>query len=189
MAPTIPELRRFSGLSQAAFARRFAIPRRTVESWEAAPDTPDHCECPAYTRQLLADALGFSGTANPAAPDAPYPITGEQFAVALSEAANYTDEDAFVSDLALSSIFPESADLMPIAASMRQLWIACRMSIRELRAHAGLTQAAFAARFGIPKRTVENWEASPDSPSARECPIYTRLLIADALGLMPEINV
>lgn len=31
-------------------------------------------------------------------------------------------------------------------------------TIKEIRAKTGLSQAAFAKRFGIPKRTIENWE-------------------------------
>ena len=31
-------------------------------------------------------------------------------------------------------------------------------TIKDIRAETCLSQAAFAKRFGIPKRTVENWE-------------------------------
>ena len=31
-------------------------------------------------------------------------------------------------------------------------------TVKEIRAKTGLSQAAFAKRFGIPKRTIENWE-------------------------------
>lgn len=30
---------------------------------------------------------------------------------------------------------------------------------REIRELSGLTQAAFAEKYNIPKRTIENWEA------------------------------
>ena len=33
------------------------------------------------------------------------------------------------------------------------------MNIKELRTASGMTQKAFADYFGIPKRTIEDWEA------------------------------
>lgn len=41
------------------------------------------------------------------------------------------------------------------------------MNIKQLRDASGMTQKAFAEYFGIPKRTVENWEGEK-----RECPPY-----------------
>lgn len=40
------------------------------------------------------------------------------------------------------------------------------MTIRELRARTGLTQAAFAAALHIPKRSIENWEGGVSTPPA-----------------------
>lgn len=33
------------------------------------------------------------------------------------------------------------------------------MTIKELRQQAGMSQQKFSDYFGIPKRTIENWEA------------------------------
>jgi transcriptional regulator with XRE-family HTH domain len=41
------------------------------------------------------------------------------------------------------------------------------MNIKELRTASGFSQKAFAEYFGIPKRSVENWESE-----ARHCPAY-----------------
>lgn len=41
------------------------------------------------------------------------------------------------------------------------------MTIRDLRTLSGMTQQAFADYFGIPKRTVENWEGGKN-----RCPEY-----------------
>lgn len=38
------------------------------------------------------------------------------------------------------------------------------MTIREIRQQAGMTQKAFAEALGIPKRTIENWEAGERKP-------------------------
>ena len=52
------------------------------------------------------------------------------------------------------------------------------MTIKEIRTAAGLTQAAMAARFGIPKRTIENWEGGK-----REPPEYVVRMIAEILKI------
>ncbi len=47
------------------------------------------------------------------------------------------------------------------------------MTIRDLRAAAGMSQRVFAEYFGIPRRTVENWESIEGS-----CASYIVDLIA-----------
>lgn len=37
-------------------------------------------------------------------------------------------------------------------------------NIKTLRRSTGLTQAAFSARYHIPRRTVENWESGVSQP-------------------------
>lgn len=46
------------------------------------------------------------------------------------------------------------------------------MSIREIRKVTGLTQAEFAEKFHIPKRSIENWESGK-----RKCPEYVNYLL------------
>ena len=41
------------------------------------------------------------------------------------------------------------------------------MTFKELRKQSGMTQQQFADYFGIPKRTIENWEAG-----VNKCPKY-----------------
>jgi DNA-binding transcriptional regulator YiaG len=48
-------------------------------------------------------------------------------------------------------------------------------TFRELRASTGMTQQAFSVRFGIPKRTIENWDSGISTP-----PTYV-------IGMMIEI--
>ena len=112
-------------------------------------------------------------------------MTINQYHLALTEIENYTDRDAFVSDLALSSAFPEDSDLSVTASELILIWEAYHMTIRDLRTASGLSRTDFSRRFCIPIRSVENWECT--GPNARECPVYVRLLIADAIGLMPEV--
>ena len=113
-------------------------------------------------------------------------MTINQYHLALTEIENYTDRDAFVSDLALSSAFPEESDLTETVSALSMIWDAYHMTIRDLRTASGLSRMDFSRRFCIPIRTIENWECT--GPNARECPVYVRLLIADAIGLMPEVT-
>ena len=46
------------------------------------------------------------------------------------------------------------------------------MDIKELRKLSGMTQKVFAEYFGIPKRTIENWEGN-----VNKCPEYLIELI------------
>lgn len=39
------------------------------------------------------------------------------------------------------------------------------MTIKELRTVCGMTQQAFSGYFGIPKRTIEDWEAGRRKPA------------------------
>lgn len=113
-------------------------------------------------------------------------MTIYQYHLALTEIDDYTDRDAFVSDLSLSSAFPEESDFTETVSALSMIWDAYHMTIRDLRTAAGLSRMGFSRRFRIPIRTIENWECT--CPNARECPVYVRLLIAEALGLMPEVT-
>ena len=46
------------------------------------------------------------------------------------------------------------------------------MTIKELRERAGMTRPAFAEYFGIPYRTIQDWELEN-----RECPAYLLELV------------
>ncbi len=109
-------------------------------------------------------------------------MTDTQFAACVREVPAYTDIDAYVSDLALSTIWgdAEEADI-PAARidQLRAIYSAVNRPIRAIVAASGLSQAAFAERYCIPRRTVENW-----CTGANECPLYTRLLLQRAEGLL-----
>lgn len=51
-AEQIKSIRARTGLSQAAFAARYDIPKRTVEAWEMGQRTP-----PPYVIRLLSEAV------------------------------------------------------------------------------------------------------------------------------------
>lgn len=115
-------------------------------------------------------------------------ITDEQFYKLAGGAVKYTDRDAYVSDYSLSSMWggvDEAADIPPERIELvGKMWDICHLSLKDIRAAAGLTQAAFSRRFLIPIRTIEDWEAGQ-----RECRLYLRLLLAEAVGLFRRVSV
>ena len=106
-------------------------------------------------------------------------MTSKQYRLCVTEAANYKDMDAYVSDLELSSIWEDDNLTASRRQALRSVYAATNRSIREIVSAAGMTQAAFAEAFCIPLRTVENW-----CTGCRECPLYTRLMIQKCLGLL-----
>lgn len=108
----------------------------------------------------------------------------EQIALLISEAPNYPDRDAYVSDLSLSSIWgggeadpipPERIDLIG------RVYDALHSTLPELLQIFGMTQVAFANYFGIPYRSVQDWYLG-----AHKCPPYLLPMAAKILLLDPH---
>lgn len=98
-----------------------------------------------------------------------------------SETRNYTDPDAYVSDLALSSVWGDAEDAdIPAEriALLRRIWEDTHCTVRELIERYGLTQSAFARHFNIPLRSVQHW-----CLGARQCPPYLIAMAAELLSL------
>lgn len=106
-------------------------------------------------------------------------MTDKQFYAAFRTAQQYSDPDAFASDVALD-IFPDVAteDLPDLAEELRHVWRYAHITVREIVQHTGLSQTDFAYRFAIPLRSVQNWISG-----SRDCPPYTRLMLARLCGL------
>lgn len=103
------------------------------------------------------------------------------FYTLFAEALASPDRDAFVSDWSLSSVWGDAPDAdIPEDRidTLQRLWDAAHLTIRDIRQHTGLSQAAFATRYCIPTRTLEDWERG-----VRSCPDYLRLLLAKDVGL------
>ena len=66
-----------------------------------------------------------------------------------------------------------------IHAQLSRIYDSAHMDVKDICRSAGLTQSALAARFGIPKRTVENW-----CSGVNKCPDYTRRMMCELLGLL-----
>ncbi len=108
-------------------------------------------------------------------------MTDKLFNALWADALDCADRDAYVSDWALSSAWgddPEADISADRIEMLGKLWDAAHLTIRDIRAYTGLSQAAFAVRYCIPCRTIENWESG-----VRSCPDYLRLLLVQATGL------
>lgn len=106
-------------------------------------------------------------------------MTDKIFSQLYGAAQTSNDRDAYASDWALSSIWGESPEQSPeeLFEVCGRIWDLAHLTIRDIREHLGLSQAAFATRFCIPRRTVEGWEAK-DSAAP-----YIILLLAQAAGM------
>ena len=99
-------------------------------------------------------------------------MTDRQLCILVGDAEGYNDRNAFISDLALSSMWGAEKN---IAETCGKVWDAVHKPMREIRTDMGLTQAQMAERLCVSRRTYENWEY-------RQCPVYVRVLIARVWG-------
>ena len=51
--------------------------------------------------------------------------------------------------------------------------------IKEIRKMTGLSQAKFAARYEIPKRTIENWQTGKTEPPEYVYKLLLRVVVED----------
>lgn len=109
-------------------------------------------------------------------------MTDKQRMYCLSEASNYADRDAYISDLSLSSVWCDAEDAeIPSERieSLGRLWDAYHRSTKDICALAGLSQKGFSERFCIPYRTVCDWCTGSHTP-----PDYVKIMIQQLLGLL-----
>lgn len=109
-------------------------------------------------------------------------LSDKDFYTLLGAAMAEADEARFIAEWGTGSIFYPDPDAEgpaadEVVAELGHVYKLARISIREIRKNTGLSQAAFAVRYCIPRRTVENWESG-----ANDCPIYTRLMLARLSG-------
>lgn len=107
-------------------------------------------------------------------------MTTSQYDSALSEAFHYSDRDAYISDLALSSIWEDESEEIPAQRleDLGQIWDATHRTLKDILALADMTIAEFCRTFSIPKRTAQDWAAG-----SHQAPLYVLLMIQRILGL------
>lgn len=107
-------------------------------------------------------------------------LSDKDFYTLFGAALEATDYDAYIADWGTSDIFfpdpdAEGPGFGDITETLDKAWNMAHISIKDIRARTGLSQAAFAQRFCIPRRTIEDWEAGKRTP-----PDYVRLLLAES---------
>lgn len=112
-------------------------------------------------------------------------MTDKQIYAYIGEAKNYTDRLAFASDVSISVY--DAADCsedidQDFMEQVARLWDVVCMSFRGFLKLAGLSQTKLSQKYCIPLKTVQNWCAS--GKEYRECPVYTRLMIAEISGYL-----
>ena len=109
-------------------------------------------------------------------------MTNDQRHLAITEAAAFADRDAYISDVARSSVWGD-ADAATIPQerieALGAIWDAAHRSIKDIAALAGTSVRQIGLRYGIPRRTIENWSVGISDP-----PTWTLLLLQQALGLL-----
>lgn len=122
-------------------------------------------------------------------------MTNEQRMSCLSDMSLFTDRMAYISDVALSSMWDDLeskwetldvekstddiTELEERADMLGKLWDAYHRDVKGICEEAGLTQRDLAERFFIPRRTVEDWCRGVRTP-----PDYVRLMMQELLGLI-----
>lgn len=99
-----------------------------------------------------------------------------------ADALTAPDRDAWVSDWALSSIWGDDPASDPPAERIDHLcriWDASHMTVDDIRKAAGLKQVQLAARFNIPRRTLQDWCRGIATP-----PDHIRQMMCELLGLI-----
>lgn len=62
------------------------------------------------------------------------------------------------------------------------IFIMAHGGVAAIRSVTGMSQISFSAAYGIPRRSVENWECdSSETREAREAPSYTQMLLGYAV--------
>ena len=109
-------------------------------------------------------------------------MTDKQIYTYFGETANYTDPDAFASDVAMSLLNPEDPDQeadIELVEQLRILWHVARDPYKDFFRLLGLSQTQVSIRYCIPLRTVQRWAAEDNTP-----PVYVRLMMAEAAGIL-----
>ena len=110
-------------------------------------------------------------------------INYHDFYTLVGAATAEQGRERFISEWSSSSIFYPGENVPDINAddladALGNIWDVAHLTVRDIRQHLGLTQVAFAERFCVPRRTVENWEYKDKNPT------YYILAIAELAGLL-----
>lgn len=102
------------------------------------------------------------------------------FAKLWEDALKQPNKDMYIAEYGYPDWFDEiSLDPAEFSRILGNIHDTAHMSIKDIITAAGLTQSAFAIKFCIPLRTVEDW-----ATDKRKCKDYDRLMFAKLLGIL-----
>lgn len=108
-------------------------------------------------------------------------MTDAQFAAAYKSALTFPDRGDFITEQ-LSHGLADGEDVdgvdPALIVELGEIWDMAHLTVKDIRAHSGLSQAAFAARYMVPYRTLQDWERLEG-----KCTEYIKLLLANAEGI------
>ena len=102
------------------------------------------------------------------------------FAKIWRDAINQPNKELYLSEYGYPEWFDQiSQDPQVIMDVLGNIHDVAHMSVKDMVVKSGLSQARFAEKFCIPKRTLESW-----CMGERKCPDYVRLMIARLMGYL-----
>ena len=101
-------------------------------------------------------------------------MTYQDFVRLLMDAGEFETMDDYIMDCG-GSVDAQDVALLPV------IWRMGRGGVKAIRAEIGLSQQAFAREYGIPCRTLVNWELPEQSKEHRACPAYMARLLGYAV--------
>lgn len=102
------------------------------------------------------------------------------FAKIWSDAIDQPNKELYLSEYGYPEWFDEiGQDIQETMDALGNIHDVAHMSIKDMVTKSGLSQAKFAEKFCIPKRTIESW-----CMGERKCPDYVRMMMARILGFL-----
>ncbi len=109
-------------------------------------------------------------------------MTDKLFLKLWQDALEQPDKEMYIGEYGYPDWFDEiSNDASTVVQILENIHDVAHMSVRDIISASGLTQAAFATKFCIPLRTVEDW-----ATKKRKCADYQRLAFARELGILKK---
>lgn len=103
----------------------------------------------------------------------------ELFSRLYDETKDYTSRDMYIGERGWQDWMDVCADKgVDVGQLLTRIWDIAHMDIKALRGAMELSQGGMAKLYGIPKRTIENWEAGVNAPP----PYLVKLLAYTVVG-------
>ena len=115
-------------------------------------------------------------------------ITGELYVQIANGLRVYTDEASYVkamTDCPVWNRVPARYSKERRKEVLTQYWQLAHKSLRLVAHELNYPHRQLAMQFGIPERTFSAWTFKEDARNHAECPLHTKLMIYECLGLFP----